>query len=347
MTTRVQAWGAAEAGAPILSLEIERRDPRPRDVVVDIDYCGVCHSDIHTARGEWGQPLLPVVPGHEIVGHVTAVGAEVTKFKVGDHVGVGVIVDSCGECEACKAGFENYCRKDNVGTYNSRDLVTGDTTFGGYATSIVVDEDFVLRMPEGLDPAAAAPLLCAGITLWSPLRHWGAGPGKRVAVMGLGGLGHMGVKLAHALGAHVTVLSHSASKRADALALGADEFIVSSDAEQMRAVEASFDLILNTVSAELDINAYLKLLGWNGTLVILGLPGKPMAVHAHHLLDSRRRLAGSGIGGLRETQEMLDFCAEHGIVSEIERITPDAINTAWDRVVASDVKYRFVIDIKG
>ena len=345
--TRVQAWGVTEAGAPVQALEIERRDPRPRDVVVDIDFCGVCHSDIHTARGEWGQPLLPVVPGHEIVGHVTAVGAEVTKFTVGDHVGVGVIVDSCGDCEACSTGFENYCRNTTVGTYNSHDLVTGETTFGGYSTSIVVDENFVLRLPAGLDPAGAAPLLCAGITLWSPLRHWGAGPGKRVAVMGLGGLGHMGVKLAHALGAHVTVLSHSESKRADALALGADAFIVASDAEQMRSVAESFDLILNTVSAELDINAYIKLLGWNGTLVILGLPGKPMAVNADGLLDGRRRLAGSMIGGFPETQEMLDFCAEHGIVSEIERITPDELNVAWDRVVASDVKYRFVIDIKG
>lgn len=344
---QVTAWGAKEAGGAIEPLTIERREPGPRDVVVDIDFCGVCHSDIHTARGEWGQPLLPVVPGHEIVGHVVAVGAEVQRHAVGDLVGVGVIVDSCRDCAACDAGFENYCLNGNVGTYNSRELGTGATTFGGYSQRIVVDERFVLRVPANLDAAAVAPLLCAGITLWSPLRHWNAGPGKRVAVMGLGGLGHMGVKLAHALGAHVTVLSHSASKRDDALSLGADEFIVSSDEDAMRAVRGSFDLILNTVSADLDINRYLRLLAWNGTLVIMGLPGKPMSVNAGSLLDGRHSLAGSGIGGLRETQEMLDFCGEHDIVSEIERITPDAINEAWDRVVASDVRYRFVIDMKA
>ena len=344
---RVQAWGVTEAGAPVQALEIERREPGVRDVVVDIDFCGVCHSDIHTARGEWGSPMLPLVTGHEIVGRVVATGQQVTRFRVGERVGVGVIVDSCGDCEACNAGFENYCHNGNVGTYNSRMRGTGEPTLGGYSTSIVVDERFVLRVPESLDPAAAAPLLCAGITLWSPLRHWNAGPGTRVAVMGLGGLGHMGVKLAHALGAHVTVLSHSAGKREQALALGADDFISTSDAEQMRNARYAFDLILNTVSAELDINEYIKLLTWNGTLVILGLPGAPLSVNAGGLMDRRRSLSASGIGGMTETQEMLDFCGEHGIVSEIERIAPSYINQSWDRVVASDVRYRFVIDIKG
>ena len=344
---RVQAWGCSEAAGPIEPLTIDRRDPRPGDVVVDIDYSGVCHSDIHTARGEWGAPMLPVVPGHEIIGRVAAIGVDVTRFRVGDSVGVGVIIDSCRNCVACNAGFENYCENGNVGTYNGRELETGATTFGGYSTSIVVDERFVVRVPEALDRAAAAPLLCAGITLWSPLKHWKAGPGSRVAVMGLGGLGHMGVKLAHALGAHVTVLSHSASKREDAIALGADEFIVTSDREQLKAARYSFDLILNTVSAEVDINDYLKLLKWNGTLVLLGLPGKPLAVQAGALMDRRRSLSASGIGGMTELQEMLDFCGEHGIVSEIERIAPAYINEAWDRVVASDVRYRFVIDVKA
>ena len=341
------AWGTTEIAGTNQRLEIERREPRANDVVVDIEYAGVCHSDIHTSRGEWGIPKQPCVPGHEIVGRVAAVGSAVTRFRVGDSVGVGVIVDACGHCEACASGFENYCMNGSTGTYDAPDPISGGHTLGGYSTSIVVDERFVLRVPENMDRAAAAPLLCAGITLWSPLQHWGAGPGKRVAVMGLGGLGHMGVQLAHALGAHVTVISHSVAKQADALTLGADAFIHSGDADAMKAARVSFDLILNTVSAELDINAYLALLKWNGTLVGLGLPGKPMAVQAFSLLDNRRSLAGSMIGGMRETQEMLDFCAEHGIASEIERITPDQINEAWDRVVASDVRYRFVIDVKA
>ncbi len=344
---RAQAWGLTEAAGALHAIEIDRREPGAHDVVVDIDFCGVCHSDIHTARGEWGAPHLPLVTGHEIVGRVVAMGSDVTKFAVGDLAGVGVIVDSCGDCEACNAGFENYCHKGNVGTYNSRMRGSEEFTLGGYSSSIVVDERFVLRVPESLDAAAAAPLLCAGITLWSPLRHWKAGPGTRVAVMGLGGLGHMGVKLAHALGAYVTVLSHSVGKREQALALGADEFIVTSDPAQMQVARNSFDLILNTVSAQVDINDYIGLLKWNGTLVILGLPGAPLSVNASGLLDRRRSLAGSGIGGMRETQDMLDFCGEHGIVSEIERIQPSYINQAWDRVVASDVRYRFVIDIKA
>lgn len=343
----VNAWGVAAPGQQVQPLQIERREPGAHDVVVDIDYCGVCHSDIHTARAEWGEPMYPVVTGHEIVGRVVAVGAAVTKFAVGDLAGVGVIVDSCRECEACQSGFENYCLGRNVGTYNSRELESGNTTYGGYSTSIVTDERFTFRIPTNLDAAAVAPLLCAGITLWSPLRHWNAGPGKRVAIMGMGGLGHMGVKLAHALGAHVTVISHSDRKRDDALRLGADEFVASSDAEALKPLRGSFDLILNTVSADIDINVYLKLLKWNGTLVALGLPGKPMAVEAGSLMDKRRSLSASGIGGLKETQEMLDFCGQHNIVSEIERITPARINEAWDRVVASDVKYRFVIDIKA
>ena len=345
--SRATAWGVSTPGAAVAPLEIERREPGPNDVAIDIHYCGVCHSDIHTARGEWGEPMYPVVTGHEVIGRVAAVGSAVAKFRVGDLAGVGVIVDSCRECDACTSGFENYCMRQNVGTYNSKELATGATTYGGYSTSIVTDERFTFTIPSNLDAAAAAPLLCAGITLWSPLRHWNAGPGKRVAVMGMGGLGHMGVKLAHALGAHVTVLSHSASKRDDALALGADEFVVTSNADELKALRGSFDLILNTVSADLDINTYLKLLKWNGTLVILGLPGKPLVVEAGALMDKRRALAASGIGGLKETQEMLDFCGQHNIVSDIEVITADRINEAWDRVVASDVKYRFVIDIRA
>ena len=344
--SRATAWGVSTPGAAVAQLEIERREPGAHDVAIDIHYCGVCHSDIHTARGEWGEPMYPVVTGHEIVGKVTAVGSAVMKFRVGDLAGVGVIVDSCRECDACKGGHENYCMRSNVGTYNSKELGTGATTYGGYSTSIVTDERFAFSIPTNLDAAAVAPLLCAGITLWSPLRHWNAGPGKRIAIMGMGGLGHMGLKFAHALGAHVTVLSHSASKREDALRLGADEFVVMSE-EEFKRLRGSFDLILNTVSADLDINAYVRLLKWDGTLVVLGLPGKPMAIEAGALMDKRRSLGASMIGGMPETQEMLDFCGQHNIVSEIEKITPSQINEAWDRVVASDVKYRFVIDIKG
>lgn len=344
---QARAWGVAGPGKNVESLMIDRRDPGPNDVVVDIDYCGVCHSDIHTARGEWGVPTYPVVTGHEIVGRVAAVGSAVTKFAVGDIAGVGVIVDSCRKCDACNAGFENYCATGAVGTYNSQEFGTGATTYGGYSTSIVADERFTMRIPSNLDPAATAPLLCAGITLWSPLRHWNVGPGSRVAVMGMGGLGHMGVKLAHALGAHVTVLSHSAKKEADTRRLGAQEFYTTADSDALKPLRNSFDLILNTVSAELDINVYLKLLRWNGTLVILGLPPEPFGVQAGTILDKRRSLSGSGIGGMQETQEMLDFCGQHNIVSDIELIKPDQINTAWDRVVASDVKYRFVIDLKA
>ena len=343
----VSAWGVVAAGQQVEPLQIERREPGPNDVVIDIDYSGVCHSDIHTARGEWGEPMYPVVTGHEIVGRVAAVGSAVKKFSVGDLAGVGVIVDSCRECETCTSGFENYCLNQSVGTYNSRELETGATTYGGYSTSIVTDERFTFRIPTNLDPAGAAPLLCAGITLWSPLRHWKAGPGTRVAIVGMGGLGHMGVKLAHALGADVTVLSHSNRKRDDALRLGATTFVTTSDDDAMKQLRGSFDLILNTVSADLDVNVYLKMLKWNGTMVALGLPGKPMQVQTGNLMDKRRSLSASGIGGLKETQEMLDFCGQHGIVSEIERIVPAQINDAWDRVVASDVKYRFVIDIKA
>jgi len=345
--TRVSAWGVSAAGSDVGPLEITRREPGPHDVVIDIDFCGVCHSDIHTARGEWGEPMYPVVTGHEIIGHVSAVGVEVSRFRIGDIAGVGVIVDSCRECDACTSGFENYCMRQNVGTYNSRELGTGATTYGGYSTSIVTDERFTFSIPTNLDPAAAAPLLCAGITLWSPLRHWQAGPGKRIAVMGMGGLGHMGIKLARALGAHVTVLSHSSSKREDALRLGAEEFVITSDAASLKQLRGSFDLILNTVSADLDINEYLKLLRWNGTLVVLGLPGKPLVVHAGSLMDKRRTLSASGIGGRRETHEILDFCGQHNIVSDVEIITPAGINAAWARVVASDGKDRFVIEIKA
>jgi uncharacterized zinc-type alcohol dehydrogenase-like protein len=313
-------------------------------VAFDIHFAGICHSDIHPVKAEWGEPSYPVVPGHEIAGIVTAVGPEVTKFKVGDRVGVGCFVDSCRECPQCRAGQEQYCTNPGmVGTYNSvgRD---GEPTQGGYSGAIVVDENYVLRIPDSLPLDAVAPLLCAGITLYSPLRHWKAGPGTSVAVIGLGGLGHMGVKLAHAMGAKVTVLSQSLKKMEDGLRLGADEYYATSDPSTFETLAGSFDLILNTVSANLDLNAYLGLLKLDGTLVELGMPERPMTVAAPALVFGRRSLAGSLIGGIAETQEMLDFCAEHDVKSEIEVITPDYINEAYERVLASDVRYRFVID---
>lgn len=323
---------------------IERRDLQPHDVRIEIKYAGICHSDIHSARGEWGPVQYPFVPGHEIAGIVAEVGSEVTKHAVGDRVGVGCMVDSCRECANCRKGEEQYCLNGNTGTYGSVDRY-GQYTQGGYSTDIVVTEDFVVRIPDSLALDAAAPLLCAGITTYSPLRHWGAAPGKKIAVVGLGGLGHMAVKLAHAMGAEVTVLSQSLKKKEDGLQLGADHYYATSDPETFKELAGSFDLIVNTVSAKIDINAYLSLLAVDGTLVNVGAPSEPLPVHVFSLIPQRRSFAGSSIGGIRETQEMLDFCAEHNITPEIEVISASQIDEAWERVLASDVRYRFVIDI--
>src|SRR5690349_4244034 len=344
MTTAVTAYAATSATEPLTKTTINRREVGPRDVAFDIHFAGICHSDIHTVKAEWGQPNYPVVPGHEIAGIVTEVGSEVTKYKVGDRVGVGCFVDSCRECDNCKAGLEQYCTGSGmVGTYNAF-LKDGEPTYGGYSGAIVVDENYVLRIPDSIPLDKAAPLLCAGITLYSPLRHWNAGPGKRVAVIGLGGLGHMGVKLAHAMGAQVSVLSQSLKKMEDGLRLGADEYYATSDPETFTKLDSKFDLILNTVSANLDLGQYLGLLKVDGTLVELGAPEHPLEVPFFPLAGGRRSLSGSMIGGIPETQEMLDFCAEHDVTPEIEVIEASYVNEAWDRVVSSDVRYRFVID---
>jgi len=341
-------YAASEAKAPLAPFTFERRDPGPTDVEIEILYCGVCHSDIHTARDEWGgSAMFPCVPGHEIVGAVTRVGSEVTRFYPGHIAAVGCFVDSCRECAACKQGLENYCEKGFTATYNSPDKQTGGHTFGGYSSHIVVDQAFVLRVPDGLDPAATAPLLCAGITTYSPLRHWKIGKGQKVGIVGLGGLGHMGVKFAHAMGAHVVLFTTSPNKWEDAMRLGADEVVLSKDPEQMAAHANSFDFILNTVAAKMDINAYLGLLKLDGTLTQVGAPEEPLPVRVFSLIFKRRHYAGSLVGGIAETQEMLDFCAEHEIVSDIEMINMDQINEAFDRVVKGDVKYRFVIDMKS
>jgi uncharacterized zinc-type alcohol dehydrogenase-like protein len=347
MTTTVSAYAANSATEPLIKTTITRRDVGPRDVAFDIHFAGICHSDIHTVKSEWGEPLYPVVPGHEIAGVVTAVGSEVTKHKVGDHVGVGCFVDSCRDCDNCKAGLEQYCTGSGmVGTYNAV-LNDGEKTYGGYSGAIVVDENYVLRIPDSIPLDAAAPLLCAGITLYSPLRHWNAGPDKNVAVIGLGGLGHMGVMLAKAMGAHVTVLSQSLKKMEDGLRLGADQYYATSDPDTFTKLAGSFDLILNTVSANLNMGDYLNLLATDGTLVELGIPEYPMQVPAFPLASNRVSVSGSLIGGIAETQQMLDFCAEHDVRPEIEVIQPDYINDAYQRVLASDVRYRFVIDTES
>ena len=338
-----RGYAALSVKAPLVPYSFERRALRPKDVAIDIQFCGICHSDIHQARDEWGGSIFPMVPGHEIAGVVTAVGDEVTTHKVGDRVGVGCLVDSDRTCPQCQRDREQYCAK-SVGTYNALGF-DGKPTMGGYSDRIVVDEHFVLRIPDSIPLDKAAPLLCAGITLYSPLRHWNAGPGTSVAIVGLGGLGHMGVKLAHAMGARVTVLSHSLSKKNDGLAMGADEFYATSDPATFKKLTGTFDLIINTVSANIDWNAYLSLLTVEGHMVVVGAPERPVPINAFSLIGGRRSLAGSMIGGIRETQEMLDFCAEHGVVPEIE-ITPiDKVNEAWERVMKSDVRYRFVIDI--
>jgi uncharacterized zinc-type alcohol dehydrogenase-like protein len=345
MTTTVSAYAATSATSPLTKTTVERRDIGPHDVAFDIKFAGICHSDIHTVKSEWGPANYPVVPGHEIAGVVTAVGSEVSKYKVGDHVGVGCFVDSCRECENCLAGLQQYCtgKGGNIGTYNAtgRD---GAPTYGGYSTAIVVDENYVLRIPDGIPLDKAAPLLCAGITLYSPLRHWNAGPGKKVAIVGLGGLGHVGVKLAVAMGAEVTVLSQSLKKMEDGLRLGAHHYYATNDPDTFKKLAGSFDLIINTVSANLNMGLYLNLLKTDGTLVELGAPEKPLEVPVFPLIGMRRTLAGSLIGGIPETQEMLDFCAEHDVTPEIEVIEASYVNEAYERVIASDVRYRFVID---
>ncbi|TVS03668.1 MAG: NAD(P)-dependent alcohol dehydrogenase [Phycisphaerales bacterium] len=341
----VSAFAAKSADSPLAPLSIERREPLEQDVEIDILYCGVCHSDLHIARNEWGGTTYPVVPGHEILGRVTRVGPKVKRFKAGDLAAVGCMVDSCRSCESCKEDLEQFCLKGAVFTYNSEDKHSGGMTYGGYSTKVVVDEAFTLKVPENLDPARAAPLLCAGITTYSPLRRWGAGKGKKVGVVGLGGLGHMGVKFAHALGAHTVLFTTSEGKVADAKRLGADEVVISKDADQMAAHAASFDMILDTVSADHDLNAYLNLLKLDGTLVLVGVPPNPQPVGVFGLLMPRRQIAGSLIGGIAETQEMLDFCGKHKIECDIELIKMQQINEAYERMLKSDVKYRFVIDM--
>lgn len=316
---------------------------REYDVLIDIKFAGICHSDIHQAREGWGEAMFPMVPGHEIAGIVSEVGPGVTKYQVGDRVGVGCLVDSCRECDNCKAGLEQYCTGGGVGTYNALDK-NGEPTYGGYSEKIVVDENYVVRIPDGISLDVAAPLLCAGITTYSPLRHWNAGPGKKVAILGMGGLGHMGVKIAHALGAEVTVLSQSLRKQDDGLKLGADHYHATSDPKTFEDLKGAFDLILSTVSAPLDLDAYLSLLRTDGAFVNVGAPEEPVKLNLFSVIGGRKTLAGSGIGGIRETQEMLDFCAEHGFGAEIELIRADEINEAYERVLASDVRYRFVID---
>ncbi|MCJ2060086.1 NAD(P)-dependent alcohol dehydrogenase [Methylobacterium sp. J-048] len=338
-------YAAQTAETPLAPFSFERRDPGPSDIEIAIVYCGVCHSDLHTVRDEWGGTLYPCVPGHEIVGRVARVGAEVTTFKPGDLAGVGCMVASCRECASCREGLEQYCEPGFTGTYNGPEPQTGGHTFGGYSSHIVVDSHFVLRIPENLDLAGVAPLLCAGITTYSPLRHWKVGPGQKVGIVGLGGLGHMGLKLAHAMGAQVTLFTTSPGKEADAKRLGADAVVISKDADAMAAQGESFDFILDTVAAEHDINAYLALLKRDATLVQVGAPEKPLPMQVFSVIWRRRNFAGSLIGGIAETQEMLDFCAEHGITSDIEMIPIDQIETAYARMLKSDVKYRFVIDM--
>jgi len=341
---KARGLAALTPKAPLTSFEFERRDLGAHDVALDIAYAGICHSDIHQVREEWGPAIFPMVPGHEIAGTVSAIGSSVTRFKVGDLIGVGVFIDSCRTCASCLAGLQQYCQEGMTGTYNSIERDGRTVAFGGYSNLFVINEDYAVHIPPHLPLAGVAPLLCAGITLYSPLRTWNVGPGSKVAVMGLGGLGHMGVKFAVAMGAEVSVLSHSPSKKADALAMGAKHFIDTSISGALKPLNKSFDLVLNTVSAFLDINEYLDLLKLDATLVVIGLPGRPYEVSAGALLNGRRRIAGSMIGGIAEMQEMLDFCGKHSIVSDVEIVEAGYANTAYERTIASDVKYRFVID---
>ncbi len=339
----VNAYGVTEAGGKFSKIDLKRRDLDENDVLIKVAYAGICHSDIHTVRGEWGKINLPMVPGHEIAGIVEAVGPGVTKHKVGDRVGVGCFVDSCRDCENCLSGWDNYCLKGNTGTYNSTDKY-GEPTAGGYSSHIVVDENYTLRIPDGIGLDVAAPLLCAGITMYSPLAHWQAGPGKTVGIVGLGGLGHVGVKIAKAMGAEVTIMTRSNSKEADAPRLGASRFVATSDPAALKGLRNSFDLIVNTISSGVDVLQYLPTLRLHGTMVNVGVPTEPYTVPFGFLAGGQKSLSGSAIGSIRETQEMLDFCATHGIGADIEVISADQIDEAYDRVVASDVRYRFVID---
>jgi uncharacterized zinc-type alcohol dehydrogenase-like protein len=342
--TTTAAYAALTVKTPLVPYSIERREPGPHEVLIDILYCGVCHSDIHQVRDEWGGSIFPMVPGHEIVGTVVKAGRQVSKWKIGDTVGVGCFIDSCHECEACKEGEEQFCESGMSATYNGYEQDGKTPTYGGYSTAITVSEDYVLRIPAGLPLERVAPLLCAGITTYSPLRHFAVKAGDKVAIVGLGGLGHMGVKIAKAMGAHVTVLSHSPGKRNDALALGADDFIATGEKGAFEVNARRFDFILDTISAKHDYNDYLNLLRRDGTMVLVGIP-EPMPLAAGSLVMQRRKLAGSLIGGIRETQEMLDFCAEHNVVSDVEVIPIQKVNEAYERVLKSDVHYRFVIDM--
>ena len=344
--TQTRGYAVLSAKAPLVPYEFQRRELGANDVGFEIDFSGICHSDIHQAREEWGEALFPMVPGHEIVGTVTKVGKSASKFKVGDKIGVGVFIDSCRECENCTRGLQQYCFEGMTGTYNGYERNSQTIAFGGYSNNFVINEDYAVHIPTNLDLAGVAPLLCAGITLYSPIRHWKVGRGSKVAVMGLGGLGHMGVKFAAALGAEVTVLSHSPSKENDAKAMGAEHFVVTKVKDWHLPLKKKFDLVLNTVSADLELEPYLSTLATDGTLVIIGLPGKPYSFSAGSMLDGRRSIAGSMIGGMPELQEMMNFCGEHNIVSDVEVIDPTYINAAYERTVASDVKYRFVIDAR-
>lgn len=339
----VNAYGVTETGGRFSKIDLKRRDLDANDVLIRIAYAGICHSDIHTVRGEWGKINFPMVPGHEIAGTVEAVGPGVTTYKVGDRVGVGCFVDSCRECENCLAGYDHFCLNGNTGTYNSVDKY-GEPTAGGYSSHIVVDENYTLRIPDGIGLDVAAPLLCAGITMYSPLAHWQAGPGKTVGIVGLGGLGHVGVKIAKAMGAEVTILTRSNAKEADAARLGASRFVATSDPEALKSLRNSFDLIINTISSGVDVLQYLPTLRLHGSMVNVGVPTEPYTVPFGFLAGGQKSLSGSAIGSIRETQEMLDFCATHGIGADIEVISADQIDEAYDRVVASDVRYRFVID---
>jgi uncharacterized zinc-type alcohol dehydrogenase-like protein len=344
---KAAAFAASSATSPLAPLTIERRDVGPTDVAIEIAYCGVCHTDLHQARNEWHVTTYPCVPGHEIVGRVSKVGSAVTKLSVGDLAGVGCMIGSCRECASCTSGLEQYCTKGPVYTYGSEDKISGGQTYGGYSSSVVVDEAFALRIPNNLDPAAVAPLLCAGITTYSPLRHWKVSPGQKVGVVGVGGLGHLGIRFARAFGAHVVAFTTSQRKVEDALRLGAHEVVVSTDAAQMQKHAGSFAFILDCVSGEHDVNAYLSLLQLDGTLTLVGVPEKPLPIAAFSVIMGRRSFSGSGMGGIAETQEMLDFCSTHGIVSDIEMIRMAQINDAYERLVRGDVRYRFVIDMSS
>jgi uncharacterized zinc-type alcohol dehydrogenase-like protein len=341
---RTKAYAALTKSAPLVPWEFDRREPGDRDVLIDVTHCGICHSDIHQARDEWGGAIFPMVPGHEIVGRVSRVGAKVTKVKVGDLAGVGCMVDSCRDCEPCRKGLEQFCAKGAAFSYNSTEMDRKTPTYGGYSSRIVCDEAFTLRIPAALDPAGAAPLLCAGITTWSPLRHWKAGRGTRLGVVGLGGLGHMAVKLGAALGCEVTMLSTSPAKEADARRLGASGFALTRDPATFKKLAGRFDLVIDTISAPHDYNAYLSMVAIDGAMVVVGVPPAPTPVHAFSLIGGRKTLAGSLIGGIPETQEMLDFCGAHGIVSDVEVIPMSRVNEAYERTLKADVRYRFVLD---